>query len=754
MDFGSMTKEELIKKVQDLTAAQQDVERMREAVRTQEEQYNAALEYTGTAMLVLEDDMTISAGNHKTEIITGYSQEEIKSRKPFTQYIAPDDRDRMTGYFRSRRDASGPAPAEYEFRLLQKNGDIRNILVSVGMIPGTRRSLISLIDITDRVRAEAELRASEHRFRDTAQLLPGVICEWDNSMKLTYTNMKGLDTFLLTQEDFKRGVYLFDMISPDDHERVKKDLHNIYHGDFGNPGVYSVTRKDGVFLHLLVNSSPIVAGGEITGMRMCIIDITGRVIAEQKLKESEKLFKSIVSWSPIGIALCNDAGALTETNRAFCDLFDIPDHAAPADIPFSVFAALQLPEEKRDKLCAGESVEHETKMSFAGQAGEHKGDRYLIWNITPLEKSPGSRALYLVQVQDVTEKKRADEARIKQAKKETEEARREIANLRKEIVDRASFHHMVSRSPLMKEIFDILPEVAHTPATVLITGESGTGKELVARSLHEMSGRKNKPFVAINCSALPDNLLESELFGYKAGAFTDAKKDKPGTFMRANGGTIFLDEIGDISTAMQVKLLRVLQEKTFEPLGATEQAKVDVRIIAATNKDLSAMVKEGKFREDLFYRINVLVVKLPPLRDRRCDIPLLCDHFIEHLNTRYNKEIKAVSQEALNAIMSHDFPGNIRELENALEHAFVFCKESAIGLAHLPQQFRGGTPPVGLQAISHVKDFDELEKLYLASVLADMGGSKIKTARRLGIHKATLFRKLRKLGIDKNASAE
>jgi PAS domain S-box-containing protein len=754
MSFDAMTKEELVQKVQELSAAQADADQMREAGRKQEEQYNAALESTGTAMLVLEADMTISAGNHKTEIITGYSQAEMKSRKPFADYVAREDRDRMIEYFKKRRRGDADVPAEYEFVLLQKDGGVRNILISVGMIPGTRRSLISLTDITDRARAEAELRASEHRFRDTAQLLPGSICEWDNDMKLTYTNMKGLDTFLLTQDDFKRGVYLFDLISPADHERARKDIHNIYHGDFGNPGQYTLTRKDGAVLHLLVNSSPISTGNQITGMRMCIIDITGRVIAEQKLRESEKRFKSIVSWSPIGIAVCDASGSLTEMNKAFCDMFGIPDHAQPSDVSFDLFATAALPNDKREAVSAGDSVEHETKMSFAPERNKGAGDRFYLWHLTPLDNKAATPEVYLVQVQDTTEKRKADEVRLKQAREETEEARHVIANLRKEIMDQASFHNMVSRSPLMKEIFDILPVVAQTPATALVTGESGTGKELVARSLHELSHRKNKPFVAINCSALPDNLLESELFGYKAGAFTDAKKDKPGIFSRANGGTVFLDEIGDISGAMQAKLLRVLQEKTFEPLGSTAAVKVDVRIVAATNKDLPAKVKKGEFREDLYYRINILVIKLPPLRDRRSDIPLLCEHFVERFNTRYNKEIKAVSRDALNALLSYDFPGNIRELENAIEHAFVFCTEPEIETAHLPQQFRGGASGAGLQTISHVKDFDELEKLYLTSVLAEMGGSKIKTARKLGIHKATLFRKLRKLGIDKDSAAE
>jgi PAS domain S-box-containing protein len=483
------------------------------------------------------------------------------------------------------------------------------------------------IENTGSARAEAELRESEKRFKDVAMLLPAVICEWDGSFRMRYINAKGFQLFQFTKEQFDRGIYLFDMISPQDRTKAEKDIRNIFNGDFGNAVEYVVTRKDGKKLHILVNSAPIMPE---RGLRMCIVDITDRVTAEQKLRELEK---------------------------------------------------------------------------------------------------------------------KAEDARIELARQETEKARHEIANLRKEILERAAFNDMVSRSPLMKEIFDILPEVAATPATVLVTGESGTGKELIARSLHELSSRKTKPFVAINCSALPDTLLESELFGYKAGAFTDAKKDKPGTFSRAHGGTMFLDEIGDISPAMQVKLLRVIQEKTFEPLGATEQVTVDIRIVAATNKDLNELVKKGLFREDLFYRINVLVIKLPPLRDRRCDIPLLCDHFIGRFNSRYNKEIKAVSPEAETMLLAHDFPGNIRELENIIERAFVFCKDPLISVSHLPQQLRNLDAGTAMQSISHVKDFDELEKLYLMSVLSETGGNRIKAAERLGIHKATLFRKLKKLGI-------
>ena len=261
-----------------------------------------------------------------------------------------------------------------------------------------------------------------------------------------------------------------------------------------------------------------------------------------------------------------------------------------------------------------------------------------------------------------------------------------VEDLRREIEGRFTFGDIIGRSPSMQSLFDLLPVVADSNSTVLIRGASGTGKELVARAIHNLSSRKRKRFVAINCGALPDTLLESELFGHKAGAFTDARKDKPGRFAIADGGTILLDEIGDISPAMQVRLLRVLQERVYEPLGSVNPVEVDVRVITATHRDIATLVQKGVFREDLYYRINVFRVDLPPLRDRREDIPLLIDHFISRFNRIQNKDVAGVSDEVLNVLMRWDYPGNARELENVIEHAFVLCRSGLIELRHLPQE--------------------------------------------------------------------
>ena len=318
--------------------------------------------------------------------------------------------------------------------------------------------------------------------------------------------------------------------------------------------------------------------------------------------------------------------------------------------------------------------------------------------------------------------------------------------LRNAIAERYSFEDIISKNNRMHQLFDILPDVADSASTVLLEGESGTGKELFARAIHHLSPRKKQPFIAVNCGALPDTLLESELFGYKAGAFTDAKKDKPGRFRLAERGTLFLDEVGDISPALQVRLLRELQEKTYEPLGSVETVPSDVRIIAATNRRLQELVKEGKFREDLYYRIHVIRMELPPLRDRMEDIPLLADHFIHHFNLLQKKEISGLSGEALACFVSYDYPGNVRELQNMIEHAFILCKSGLIEPHHLPENIclPRSMESSGSNETMNMKD---LEAVFITNMLRRHQWNRLQTAKALGIHKSTLFRKIKALRI-------
>jgi len=318
-----------------------------------------------------------------------------------------------------------------------------------------------------------------------------------------------------------------------------------------------------------------------------------------------------------------------------------------------------------------------------------------------------------------------------------------IEELRRELEKKYSFYDIISKNSEMLRIFEILPVVAESDSTVLIEGETGTGKELIARAMHSLSHRKKKPFVAVNCGALPDTLLESELFGYRAGAFTDARRDKPGRFALADTGTIFLDEIADISPALQVRLLRVVQERTYEPLGATESVQSDVRIIAASNRDLGELVKSGQFREDLYYRVNVIRIKLPPLRDRKEDVPLLVDHFIRRFNNLKKKLITDISPDAMAALASYDYPGNIRELENIIEHAFVLCRGTTIDTDTLPENVYAK----GISPIIRPTSMDDVEASYISEVLAKHDWNRQESAKELGIHKTTLWRKMKKLGV-------
>lgn len=320
-----------------------------------------------------------------------------------------------------------------------------------------------------------------------------------------------------------------------------------------------------------------------------------------------------------------------------------------------------------------------------------------------------------------------------------------VEQLRKELEARYTFEDIVGRSAAMRDLFDIVPQIAASNSTVLIEGDSGTGKELFARAIHNLSPRAKKRFVAVNCAALPDSLLESELFGYKAGAFTDARRDKPGRFVLADGGTIFLDEIGDVSPAMQVRLLRVLQERCVEPLGATESVKVNVRVLAATNRDLAQLVREAKFREDLIYRIRVIHLKIPAVRERREDIPLLVDHLVAKFNRLQGKDIAGLSQDVMVRLMDHDYPGNVRELENIIEQAFVLCRGGLIELQHLPIEMRpaSSAPATSSGAMS----MQSAQRNLIQLALKRNQGNRQRTAHELGINPSTLYRKLKALGI-------
>lgn len=321
--------------------------------------------------------------------------------------------------------------------------------------------------------------------------------------------------------------------------------------------------------------------------------------------------------------------------------------------------------------------------------------------------------------------------------------KREVVRLKKEVESRYHFHNLIGKSPPMKKIYDLIERISDTSSNVLITGESGTGKELVAKAIHYNGIRKEGPFIAVNCAAIPETLLESELFGYKKGAFTDAKSDKKGLIFEANGGALFLDEITEMPLTLQAKLLRVIEEKEVRPLGDTNAYRIDVRCISASNRDIESFIQQGEFREDLFYRLKVIDIELPPLRDRREDIPLLTRHFVEKFSHELKKNVSGVSEATFKYLLNHSWPGNVRELENVIQRAITLTQHQVILPEDLPntvmQEKEENLIEKGLRETYTV---NQLEREYIKRVLLEVGGNKSKAAEILGLDRKTLYRKL------------
>jgi PAS domain S-box-containing protein len=390
-----------------------------------------------------------------------------------------------------------------------------------------------------------------------------------------------------------------------------------------------------------------------------------------------------------------------------CELFG--DQACPEDV-------------LEETLFSGEAIiDFQTTVQLAdGQRG------HVLLRTSPLLDRDGSSLGIALILGDVTE----------------------VTTLRQQLSPSHRLGSLVGRDPKMRELFNLVSDVAGSEATVLIQGESGTGKELVARAVHEAGGRADGPFVQVNCSALSENLLESELFGHVKGAYTGAVGDRMGRFQEATGGTIFLDEIGDVSPVVQVKLLRVLQERVIERVGDNRSIPVNVRVVSATNRDLETLLATGRMREDFFYRIKVVSLTIPPLRDRREDIPLLVTHLLEKMARREGHPgPPAVSGEALRLLMNHDWPGNVRELENALEHAMVLSRGDSILGIHLPPELVRTDSRRG-KNLRDVPLHSDQEQSMLREALLGTGWNRSKAARRLGIDRTTLWRKIKEYGLE------
>ncbi len=652
--------------------------------------------------------------------LLGYDDPTELIGRPIRSLIPTED----LGQFRVKANIQGEAgdcPAGHAFRMIKKNGDT----VKVSMkgdnthYEGKPANIGCIVDMTAIVRLEKALE----KYRAMLNQVDDAIAEMDLKGNIIFSNTSPCRKWD-TLGDKNKTLNFRTYVDEDYLDAFIQAYKKIY--DTGNPNkhiVYKVKLADGQRLtvedavNLIQNDE-----GDITGFRILSRNITDRKKAEKKLARQRTQLQAIFRSVNDAIITVDPDMKITETNRAaqtICGVNPESSSGAPITRCLSVCkrTCLQL---------LRQTIENKTGVREHQVVCGHQDNHQQCVNISssPLLDHQGNFIGAALVIRDMTQLKKM-EAQLHQ---------------------QHQYKNITAKSKTMTDILGIVKKLTRLDTTVLITGESGTGKELIAKALHYNGPRTDQPFISVNCSALNENLLESELFGHSKGAFTGAIHEKKGRFEAADGGTILLDEIGDISPLIQLKLLRVLQEKEFERVGEAVPRKVDVRVIASTNKDLKSKIEKGEFREDLYYRLNVLQIPLPPLRARTEDIPLLTDYFRKIFNQRLNKNIKSISKEAMRCLESYGWPGNVRELEHVVERACILCRGSEILTEHLPMEMNKG-----------LSSEDQTHHLLLGrrpqnaqdivDILKQNQWNRTKTAQMLGISRQTLYRKMKEHGI-------
>ncbi|MBN1474057.1 MAG: sigma 54-interacting transcriptional regulator [Syntrophaceae bacterium] len=544
--------------------------------------------------------------------------------------------------------------------------------------------------------------------------------EVDVHGNLLYINDSGCRFWGYSREEIIGTSYKF-YTDQEGIEVVREAYMKVYKSGEPLMFIHTIVRKDGAKRIVEDSVSPVKdEKGKVVGFRSVQRDVTDRIEAEKRFASHRRHLEAIFKSVKDAIITVDRDEKIIEINKSAQDICGIDIQ----NVGGKVFSECIGQCEGACVAVLKQTLESQQPISeYRIECGHQNRYQQLVSvNSTPLVDYQGNFTGAVMVIRDVTL----------------------LRDLQRELRERHKFQNIIGRSESMQDIYRLLEDLANLETTVLITGESGTGKELVARALHYSGQRSFRPFVTVNCSALAESLLESELFGHVRGAFTGAVKDKQGRFEAADGGTILLDEIGDISPLIQLKLLRVLQEKVFERVGESTPRKADVRVIASTNKNLKEKVRKGEFREDLFYRLMVVEVALPPLRDRLEDLPLLVDQFVHKFNEEFKKGIEGISRDVLNKFMEYPWPGNVRELEHALEHAFILCRGKVITMEQLPVIIRDfNTSDKAKHGDKHALKKQSSEQK-IAEALKKAGGNKAKAARLLGINRRTLYRKMNK----------
>ena len=639
----------------------------------------------------------------------------------------------VTDEFFWRKDGTS-FPVEYTSTPIWENGELAG-------------SVVVFQDISERKEAEEALRESEERHRSLYNNTPVMLHSVDRNGRLVSVSNYWLETL-----GYERSEVIGRLSTEFLTEESRRYAEEVCFPAFFNTGrlkdeALQFVKKNGEVIDALLSTiTERDAAGEIVRSLAVVIDVTERKRAEEKLRESEERFRLVFEEGPIGMHLVGPSFHFVRVNNAFCEMLGYTDEELVglplADVihPDDAKLGLEFARKMRDGRIANYQIERRYI----------KKNKEVLWTnlkASVIRDRDGTALYGIGIVENITERRQAEEA-LRNALSEVEELKNRLQEeniyLQNEIKVEHNFGEIIGLSASLKKALGQVEQVASTDANVLILGETGTGKELIARAVHELSNRKQRPLVKVNCATLPANLIESELFGHERGAFTGALTRKVGRFELADKGTIFLDEIGDLPLELQVKLLRVLQEGEFERLGSHVTHSVDVRVIAATNRDIEKQVQEGTFREDLFFRLNVFPILVPPLRERKEDIPVLAKHFIEKYATKLGKQIDVVPVKVMNLLQGYEWPGNVRELENIIERAMVISVENKLELGDWFLRTISTTPE------SETQTLQEIEKQHILKVLhstmwrvSGFGGA----AEILGLNPTTLESRMKKLGI-------
>ena len=564
------------------------------------------------------------------------------------------------------------------------------------------------------------LQKSEEKHQSILEEIEEGYLEADLNGKILFCNqsfcrMTGYTLDELKVMDFR------EYMDEDGAKNVYKVHNKVYRSGVPHKGFhYGIIQKDGT-RRTIENSISLMrdVNNHRIGFRSIVRDITDRIFIEEEKEKHRNHLQAIFETVKDAIVMIDSEMRVVEANKAIENICGLDNK----NIVGKAVADCMTQCGKNCCFVIQKALKNKGLIEETTIKCDHlnRPEQKVVISSSPIRNRDDASKGLVIVIRDITR----------------------LSNLEQELGARHQFQNIIGKNSKLQDIYNLLDDLADLETTVLITGESGTGKSIIAKALHYSGNRASKPMVTVNCSALPEELLESELFGHVRGAFTGAVKDTPGRFQVAKGGTVLLDEIGDISPRIQLKLLRVLQEKEFERVGESIPIKMDARLIACTNKNLKEKVKHGVFREDLYYRLKVMELRIPPLRERSEDIPLLIDHFCNVFNKSFQKSIKGISGEVMQVFMKYGWPGNVRELEHSIEHAFVLCRDPIISINHIPSEILEN-------AITDVKNIEvSMEDVEILKTLDKTYWNKAQAARLLGIDRSTLYRKIQKYGIFK-----